>query len=325
MSICIPVYNMENTIERAIRSALNQTYTDIEVVVADNQSTDKTYEIALSINDQRLRVVRNEKNLGPYGNHNRLLELAKGVWVKYLFGDDEMLPICIERMVSAIKECPKDVALIGCGALCHNQFEQEVDKGFVPDELYVFRKSHPREFVLYGNIFGTPTNTLIHRDGLLAIGGFDLSLEPGADGDCWTNLMRSYPSAIMPEHLVIERNDPHSKIGGRVAFSVWGCKHSFLEIEKWHRLDDESKDLPIDKTVYGDWICKAMFRFWHAGFRYLGIGRPHLLWTLWRELGRRNMRIRSLQYYIFNRCRGYTVSRLQKDTWVEGLDNLKVF
>src|SRR3990172_6845810 len=102
VSICIPVYNMEPTIERCIRSALGQTYPSVEVVVADNQSTDRTHELALSIKDSRLRVVRNERNLGPYGNHNRLLELSRGEWVKFLHGDDELTPECVEKMVAAV-------------------------------------------------------------------------------------------------------------------------------------------------------------------------------------------------------------------------------
>ncbi|MFC1491323.1 glycosyltransferase family 2 protein [Nitrospinota bacterium] len=99
VSICIPVYNMADCIERCIRSALNQTYENIEVIVTDNQSTDGTYEKASSISDPRLTVLRNSENLGAYGNHNRCIDVASGKWIKFLHGDDELVPECVEGYV----------------------------------------------------------------------------------------------------------------------------------------------------------------------------------------------------------------------------------
>jgi cellulose synthase/poly-beta-1,6-N-acetylglucosamine synthase-like glycosyltransferase len=70
-SVYIHVYSIERTAEKTIRSALGQNGGNFEVLVANNQSTDRTFEIAWSFSDQRPCVVRNDANLGAYRNHSR--------------------------------------------------------------------------------------------------------------------------------------------------------------------------------------------------------------------------------------------------------------
>jgi len=65
VSVIMPAYNAENYIDTAIRSILNQTLTDWELLIVDDASTDRTYEIARSYRDCRVKVIRNEVNKGP--------------------------------------------------------------------------------------------------------------------------------------------------------------------------------------------------------------------------------------------------------------------
>ena len=89
VSIMIPTYNQERFIAQAIESALMQDYPALEVIVADDGSTDRTGEIAASYDDPRLKYIRNPHNLGRVGNyHNTLYEHASGEWVVNLDGDD---------------------------------------------------------------------------------------------------------------------------------------------------------------------------------------------------------------------------------------------
>ena len=83
VSICIPVFNGEDTIEDTIKSAINQTYKNIEILVIDNKSTDRTAEIVSGIKDERLVFYQNDTNLGMAGNWNE-----KGYWRLYSF------PLC---------------------------------------------------------------------------------------------------------------------------------------------------------------------------------------------------------------------------------------
>ncbi len=90
VSILIPVYNRENLIERAVLSALNQTYRNIEVIVCDNCSTDRTFSNVAKLvkKDDRIKLFKNERNLGPVLNWGECLAKASGEYAMFLWSDD---------------------------------------------------------------------------------------------------------------------------------------------------------------------------------------------------------------------------------------------
>jgi glycosyltransferase involved in cell wall biosynthesis len=89
VSIQIPTYNQENFIGKTIESALQQDYQNLEVVVLDDCSTDKTYQVAKRYESEKVKVFRNDKNLGRAFNYHKLLyELLSGDFVVNLDGDD---------------------------------------------------------------------------------------------------------------------------------------------------------------------------------------------------------------------------------------------
>lgn len=112
VTIGIPVYNGEETIEAAIRSVLDQTFEDLEVLVVDNASTDRTSEICtrLAEEDPRVRHVRNETNIGQNPNFTRTLELAGGEYFRWMGDDDWLYPDYVQRCVEALDSAPDAVA-----------------------------------------------------------------------------------------------------------------------------------------------------------------------------------------------------------------------
>ena len=121
VSILIPVFNRAHFISECIQSALSQTFADIEVVVVDNASTDDTFEICkrLASCDIRLRIFRNETNVGPVRNWKRCAEEAKGEFSKLLFSDDILEPNCVAEMVRSASD--SDVAFVYSAALIGDQ------------------------------------------------------------------------------------------------------------------------------------------------------------------------------------------------------------
>jgi glycosyltransferase involved in cell wall biosynthesis len=99
VSILIPVYNRENLIGRTLQAALAQTVEDIEVIVVDNQSTDGTYAKAaeFAAQDSRVRLFRNDSNLGPVRNWLKCAEYAIAPYCKIVFSDDLIAPTYVER------------------------------------------------------------------------------------------------------------------------------------------------------------------------------------------------------------------------------------
>ena len=126
VSILIPVFNRKQYISECIQSALNQTFTDFEIVVVDNASDDGTWEICqqFAALDQRVRIFRNEVNIGPVRNWIRCAREAKGIFSKILFSDDCLEPNCLNEMVQKLSD--QRVALVYCDALLGKSREDSI-------------------------------------------------------------------------------------------------------------------------------------------------------------------------------------------------------
>jgi len=102
VSVVVPAYNVAGYLERALDSALTQTMTNLEILVVDDGSNDNTFEVACRVatRDSRVRVLRNERNLGIGASRNRGFGAARGGWIALLDGDDMWLPQRLERMLA---------------------------------------------------------------------------------------------------------------------------------------------------------------------------------------------------------------------------------
>lgn len=111
VSIGLPIYNGEKYLKETMESLLNQTFTDYELLISDNASTDATEEICRSYaeQDDRIRYFRLEDNLGASENHNRLVAMASGEYFKWTAHDDLCEPTFIERCVEVLDNDPEVV------------------------------------------------------------------------------------------------------------------------------------------------------------------------------------------------------------------------
>lgn len=113
ISVCVPTYNRAPLLGNFLSSILDQTYTDFEVIVSDNCSTDATQEIVASFADSRLRYYRNEANIGPYPNMNRLVALARGEYVCIVHDDDLYAEEFLQRESEMLDRHPH-VGMVHC-------------------------------------------------------------------------------------------------------------------------------------------------------------------------------------------------------------------
>lgn len=117
VSILIPTYNRERLIEETIRSALAQTYQNIEVVVVDNASSDDSWKVISSLakEDSRVRPFRNEENVGPMRNWKRCFDEARGEYGKILWSDDLISSDFLEKTIPLLGD--KDTAFVFTAAV----------------------------------------------------------------------------------------------------------------------------------------------------------------------------------------------------------------
>ncbi|HLO86970.1 MAG TPA: glycosyltransferase family 2 protein [Nostocaceae cyanobacterium] len=116
LSIGLPVYNGEKFLQQSLDSLLGQTFTDFELIISDNASTDNTEEICrtYAAQDKRIRYYRNQYNIGCACNFNRVLELATGEYFKWAAYDDLHAPEFLQKCIKILEQ---DATII----LCHSQ------------------------------------------------------------------------------------------------------------------------------------------------------------------------------------------------------------
>src|SRR5437660_3984326 len=108
VTIGVPVYNGEKYLAECLDSLVKQTYSDLEIVICDNSSTDETQYICerYASRDSRIRYVRNPVNIGLGGNFRSVLELARGEYFKAAAADDTCAAEFIEQCVAALDRNP---------------------------------------------------------------------------------------------------------------------------------------------------------------------------------------------------------------------------
>ena len=104
VSIIMPSYNTAQYIEETIESVIEQTYTNWELIIVDDCSTDNTDDIVNSIDDKRIIYLKNEKNSGAAVSRNKALRIAKGKWIAFLDSDDLWHPQKLEKQIKFMKE-----------------------------------------------------------------------------------------------------------------------------------------------------------------------------------------------------------------------------
>ena len=108
VSIGLPVYNGEEYLAEAVESVLGQTFQDLELIISDNGSTDRTEEICRAFvqKDERVHYYRSEKNFGASWNYNRTFELAKGDYFRWHAADDVLTSELVEKSSRVLDEQP---------------------------------------------------------------------------------------------------------------------------------------------------------------------------------------------------------------------------
>ena len=105
VSVIMPSYNTAEYISASIASVQEQTYTDWELIIVDDCSTDNTDEVVKPfLSDNRIKYIKNEKNSGAAVSRNRALREAKGKWIAFLDSDDLWLPVKLEKQIAFMKK-----------------------------------------------------------------------------------------------------------------------------------------------------------------------------------------------------------------------------
>jgi len=193
VSILIPSYNRADFLGFAIDSALAQTYQNIEIIVHDDASTDKTPDLLKKYKRiERVRVITTKTNHGMIGGWNYLVRFAKGEYLKFLASDDLLDPECIAVLVEAAQK-NMGCALITCKRrFVNNKNEVITTLGFSTRSLVTSgpKLAHQILTDLRINKIGEPSAVLYPSSLIKKAGDYDSQFSQFADFEYWLRLLQ---------------------------------------------------------------------------------------------------------------------------------------
>lgn len=193
ISVCIPVYNREKLIVNALEYAISQDYPNLEILVADNCSTDSTVEIIKQFQekDKRISLHLNDTNIGACANLNRCVKLAEGEYIKFLLSDDIMTPTCTSRMIEIFQKYPS-VKLVACredrvddSDTAIEKDSVEIKSGLIPGRQTIKDNLYNAGFIT--NFIATPTGVMFRKADFGD--GFDPTMHWALDLEMWLRML----------------------------------------------------------------------------------------------------------------------------------------
>ena len=210
ISVCVPTFNSAKFIRETIESVLNQTYQDFELLIVDDYSKDETLDIVQSIKDARIRIFKNEKNLGMVRNFNRCLELAQGEFVTTLDGDDLMASSNLQQKIDLLEKYPEmafvfsNVDIIDESSHVTGSRPKKplpFSSRMVSDAICVAGGIVFKTLLIEGN-FICKSSVILRRNLLERFGSFNVQFSWGEDYDMWARMALSHEVGYVQQPLV---------------------------------------------------------------------------------------------------------------------------
>jgi len=208
VSICIPTYNRADFLDKAIRSALQQTYRNIEIIVIDNASTDNTDEILSRFNDLRLKYIKNTENFGLFGNFNRCIEQARGEYIHILHSDDTIEPTFTECCMKFIQDHPSVRITTTSARIVTGDSERDIS--FSDKDLVIKAPEGLKYLFCYRNFIVCPS-VMVHRDVYRDVGNYSLEYPYSSDLYQWFRILRGYDIGYVSRAVLNYRQGAHSE------------------------------------------------------------------------------------------------------------------
>ncbi|HEY9667110.1 MAG TPA: glycosyltransferase [Coleofasciculaceae cyanobacterium] len=203
ISVIIPVYNGEKTIKETINSVLNQTFSDLEIIVVNDGSQDSTLTTISSIQDSRVKVF-SYANAGISASRNRGFAHASGEFISFLDADDLWTPDKLEAQLKALQDNPQ-------ASVAYSWVDYINESGeFFRVGNHLTLTGDVYKKLLVHNLLENGSNPLIRRQALTEVGGFDPAFSSVADWDMWLRLAAHSPFVAVPSPQILYRMSAQS-------------------------------------------------------------------------------------------------------------------
>lgn len=302
-SVILPTYNRAGLLTRAIRSVLNQTFTNFELIIVDDASTDKTREVISSFDDARIVYIRRDKNGGNACAKNSAIRQATGKYIAFLDDDDEYLPAFLAKMFAVLEAAPETVGFAWCGV--YNVEDTPTGEKQLGEEMWQPRyhnREHAYLSFLRSRRISAHNGLTVKISCFHSAGLFDENLRKAVDTDFLIRLARCFDFVVVSEVLV----KFHNHNGFRVSTnSMWGA-------EAYNRIIQKHLDTLLKNPEL--WVAlhyKTGWQYYHAGNKIEGRR------FLWQAIRKRPLHLRNCISLLFFECLGSLGPRLHQrlSTW----------
>ena len=274
ISVVLPMYNCERFIEKSIKSILNQTFTDFELIAIDDGSKDKTAEIVRNIDDPRIKLIR-QRNKGLLRTDNKGITISRGTFIARQDADDISMPSRFEKQVMYLIS-NKSVGMVSC---YYTQMD-EANESLGITQTFPFKPIDVKRSLYLVNPI-THGGTMTRREIFEKIGLYQPSHEPIEDYKAWCDMADISDVAIIPESLYwyrISRGgisatqyDESIQMPRRIAEEQW---HKPLAHKKYRHIVKDGKyyrslESPFANSIYNLYmsqqkaLAKKMLRRGH--------------------------------------------------------------
>lgn len=236
VSIIIPTYNRAEFIAEAIISVLSQTYSNIELIVIDDGSTDNTQQIVSTIIDKRLTYIK-QNNRGRSNARNYALSLATGKYITFLDSDDLYLPNKIELQVSYLKNHP-GVGMVYTSAHCIDTDGKLLDHKYTASTSGLIYQS----IAFFTPVTITLPTVMTYKSVLDQVGGFDENMDRFEDTDMWRRISKRYRIDAMPDFTCLLRTHEDNSLHSQ-------SPHKICSALDYYANKITNEDIEVDITV----------------------------------------------------------------------------
>ncbi len=195
ISVIIPTYNRADIVKKAIKSVLEQNFSDLELIVIDDHSEDNTEEVVMSFRDSRLKQIRQKKRQGAPAARNAGIKIARGEFIGLLDDDDKWLPNKLKYQIEKFKIVSNKIGLIYCAAQTVNSKTNKIISSTLPD-----LKGNILKDLLRSNAISSAT-PLIRKKCFDAVGLYDETLTGCQDWDMWVRIAEKFEIDFIEEIL----------------------------------------------------------------------------------------------------------------------------
>jgi glycosyltransferase involved in cell wall biosynthesis len=206
VSVVIPTFNREEEVSRAIESAVNQTYTNLEIIVVDDYSQDNTRKVVQSVEDDRVQYVLNRRSKGAQGARNTGVEVAGGEWIAFLDSDDVWRKEKTRKQLEFVLNNEERVHSV------YSNFERRRSGNVFWKSSIEKGKVMNKERFLFSNPLGGFSSFMVKKVVIEEVGGVDEGLDAFQDRDLYYRICKEYNIFNLSKNLVTVNVDSSNRI-----------------------------------------------------------------------------------------------------------------